>query len=33
MLMIVFTPRYDERTIDVTAKLIESQIMRLINNA
>ncbi|MDA8226645.1 MAG: helix-turn-helix domain containing protein [Desulfitobacterium hafniense] len=33
MLMIVFTPRYDERAIDVTAKLIESQIMRLINNA
>lgn len=32
MLMIVFTPRYDERAIDVTAKLIESQIMQLLKS-
>lgn len=33
MLMIVFTPRYDERAIDITAELIELQIMQLLNNA
>lgn len=32
MLMIVFTPRYDERAIDVTAKLIEAQIMQLLKS-
>ena len=32
MLTIVFTPWYDERTIDVTAKLIEAQIMQLAHN-
>ncbi len=32
MLMIVFTPRYDERAIDVTVKLIESQIMQLLKS-
>lgn len=31
MLMIVFTPRYDEQTIDVTVQLIESQIWQLLN--
>jgi len=33
MLTIVFTPRYDEGSIDLTAKIIEAQIRQLLNHA